>query len=310
MNQQQFDIGYVKREIEQNDKELTELGNFKFWLTDWIFHRTTGEFTNVDIDRDFDLKTKEQKKIRGMCIKSLIIDETISPAGKRHGTYKIRNKNLKKMDFRKENTNPVPISLPFGIHKLVNLFKGNIIQINGEKNSGKTALVLNIIKDNMDVFNVSYFNSEMGGAELKRRLLLNTDVPFESWDFDAYERAGDFHEVVQPGEDMINIIDFLEQHEDFWLMGKHMRDIHDNLNESIGIVCVQLNKGADQGLGGGRTEEKPRLILNVSPGRIKIKMAKNWATAQNPTGLCMNFKLVGGCIFLPQGSWYYEKKED
>jgi len=308
MEPSEKDIFELKRGNAEMLKEIAAYDKFKFHLTDWIYHRSTGEFSNTDIDRDFNLNTTEERKIRSRCIKSLIFDETITPAGKRHGYYKLRNTNLIKMDYMKEKNEPVPVWLPFNLHRMVNIFPGNIIQINGEKNSGKTGMMLNIIKNNMHMFNCYYFNSEMGGAELRERLMLNTDVPIDSWQLEAYERASDFDQVVFNGENDINIIDFLEQHEDFWLMGKHMRNIHDNLGKSIAVVCVQLNRGSDSGLGGGRTEEKPRLILNVSPGKLKIKMAKNWATEKNPNNLFIKFKLVNGCRFQAQGGWCEEVK--
>ncbi len=307
MNTDEFECKRLKIENDKLEADLRNYDNFEFDLFDWILHRVTGEFSNNDIDRDFCLTTAKQKDMRGRAIKKLISEERIFPANKKHGYYKLKDTELKKMDFSDTKVESVPIWLPFGIHKVVDIFKGNIIQINGEKNSGKSAMVLNIIKENMPMFNVEYFNSEMPEVELKARLMLFEHFTFSNWEqMNAYERASDFHHVLKKEKDTINIIDFLEQHDDFWLMGKHMRDIHDNLGESVGIVCVQLNKGAEQGLGGSRTEEKPRLILNVSPGKLKIMMAKNWATSTNPNGLFINFKLVNGCKFIAQGVWQEE----
>ncbi len=302
------EIAYLKAEIKKSEKDISDVENMKFWLIDWVYHLSTGEFSNVDIDREFDIVSKQQKRIRAKSIKSLIIDDILEPAGKRHGYYRLRNKNLKQMNFVNVTGKPFPLWLPFNIHEKVKIFPGNIIQINGEKNSGKTGFVLNIIKGNMDRHRVAYFNSEMGEQELNLRLSLDTTLSVNRWNFMAFERAGDFGDAIIPGEGTINIIDFLEVHDEFYKMGGYMRDIHDRLDGAIAIVCIQKNAGKTEfGLGGSRTEEKPRLILNLKPGTLKIKMAKNWVGSENPNGKCINFKLAQGIYFKQDSNWYYEK---
>jgi hypothetical protein len=43
----------------------------------------------------------------------------------------------------------------------------------------------------------------------------------------------------------------------------------------------------------------------MSPGRLKIVKAKNWATSENPNGLEINFKLVDGCKLIKTGDWHF-----
>jgi len=186
---------------------------------------------------------------------------------------------------------------------------GNIIQVNGEKNSGKTALLLNIAKANMTNWNVHYFNSEMDAGEL--RLRLSKFRHYESMDMwdevNFYSRSGGFGDVIFSGEGNLNIIDFLEIHNEFYKAGLLMKEIHDRLKGAIAVVAVQKNYGQEMGVGGSRTEEKPRLILNLSNGKIKIKMAKNWKT-ENPNGMVRDFKLADGNFFKTTSEWYEELK--
>jgi len=174
-----------------------------------------------------------------------------------------------------------------------------------------TALMLNIIKSNMNKFDVHYFNSEMGPGELKSRLTKFEGLTLEDWNFNAYERDRDFADVIFSGENSLNIIDFLEVHDEFYLVGEKIKQIHSALNGGVAIIAIQKNKGAEFGVGGNRTMEKARLVVNVEPGKCKITKAKNFINpGVNPNGWCCDWKLVNGCQFvLERSGWYYEQKK-
>ena len=181
---------------------------------------------------------------------------------------------------------------------------GNIIVIAGEPNAGKTGLILNIIRENMHRFKIHYFNSEMGRGELKRRLSKFDGVPLSAWkQMKAWERSGNFADVIKPGKGNVNVIDFLEIHDNFYEMGKHFLDIHNKLKGAVAIVAIQKNPGSDLGLGGGRSLEKARLYLSMSQGVLKIVKCKNFAGETNPNGLQISFDLVQGCRFITKSKW-------
>lgn len=275
-------------------------------VENWI-KNSPGEFGVRELDFDLNVMSQSQKTRRTKILEKMVKSGLIERAGKRRGFYRPAQKDLDEINFMDVELNPVNMWLPFNLNKAVKIFPGNIIQISGEKNAGKTGLNLNIIRGNMKKMNVHYFNSEMGGQELKLRLSLFDDIPLEVWKFKAYARSDNFSDVIFPGEGNLNIIDFLECHDEFYKMGQYMKDIHDKLKGAVAIVCIQKNKGAEKGLGGNRTEEKPRLILNVKPGTITIGMAKNWVTKENPNGKSLDFKLVNGCKLYQVGDWYKEK---
>jgi hypothetical protein len=210
------------------------------------------------------------------------------------------------MDWLNCETKTVPLCLPFGLHKLVEIMPGNIILVAGSPNAGKTAFLLNIIRYNMSKFKIHYFNSEMGSGELKKRLSKFDDILLKNWKFTAYERGGQFQDVIKSGEGKINIIDFLEIYENFYEISKPLAEIHKKLKDAIAIVALQKNPGCDTGLGGYRTLEKPRLALSIDSGVLKIVKAKNWRTAENPNGQQIRFKLVNGCSLKQEGDWYRE----
>ncbi|GAG27828.1 unnamed protein product, partial [marine sediment metagenome] len=135
----------------------------------WIV-ASPGEFNIRDIDYELGFETVEQKGMRTKVLEKFVAEKVLSREGKRRGSYRPYKKDLENIDFITADDNFLPLWLPMGIHKMVGIMPGNIIIIAGEPNAGKTAMMLNIIKSNMVKFNVHYFNSEMGGGELKDRL--------------------------------------------------------------------------------------------------------------------------------------------
>ena len=148
----------------------------------------------------------------------------------------------------------------------------------------------------------------MGGAELKTRLQKFDDISLSQWKFNAYSRDRDFADVVFKGENSLNIIDFLEVHEDFYLVGEKIKQIHAALSGAVAIIAIQKNKGSDMAVGGNRTMEKARLVVNIEPGKFKITKAKNFVSPDlNPNGLMCEWKLSQGCRFVMQGSDWYRR---
>jgi hypothetical protein len=180
---------------------------------------------------------------------------------------------------------------------------GNIVLIAGQPNCGKTAFLLNVIAENMHRFEIHYFNSEMGESELRKRLLKFDDIPIEDWRFKAWERSDKFADVIVPGKDKLNIIDFLEIHQNFYEIGGLIADIHKKLKGSIAFIAIQKNPGLEYGLGGYRSLEKPRLALAMDSGVLKIVKAKNWVTGENPNKKQIHFKIVQGCRFVETDEW-------
>jgi len=271
-------------------------------LMNWL-EQDPREFSVNDITHDVELKYAYLRK----CEKLVEIG-WLERSGKRRGSYRKKDHNVDKMDLVNVCTEPIDIWLPFEISDLVDIYPGNLIIIAGSKSSGKTALVLNIAKENRFKLNhVNYFNSEMGAAELRRRLDLFHDLTIDMWleNFTAYSRYENFGDVVKPGEGTLNIIDFLEIHDEFYTVGRELKKIHNNLGGSICIVCLQKNPGQDVGLGGWRSMEVTRLALAIDAGRVKITEAKNFRKPDvNPRGLCRDFKLRHGCQIYSQGGWY------
>jgi len=293
-------------EVFELRKQL-EIEDLTGQVEGWVL-AAPGEFSVSDLDLDMDFKDRIQRHNRTIALERLVSLGVIERVGNRRGWYRPHRSQLDVMDFKNAKSDKVWMWLPFGLPQLVEIMPGNIITIAGEKNSGKTAILLNIVKENRHDWKIHYFNSEMDAGELKKRLE-KFDILIDKWNFDAYRRDSDFADVIFPGPGNLNVIDFLECHDEFYKMGQYIKDIHNKLNGAVCIIALQKNPGQDDGLGGRRSTEKSRLALAVSPGKLKIVAGKNWASDVNPNGLQVNFKLVQGCqLIKDKRGWYKERK--
>jgi hypothetical protein len=275
-------------------------------IREWIF-LTEGYFFLTDAYKDLQILTKEEKNTAYVAINRLQTEGIIQKYGNKRGCYEIvRKLDENVIDIFAADNKPLPVKLPLDVHDLVKIMPKNIIILAGEVNAGKSAYLLNLAAINMRKFETVYFSSEMGGAELKERLQ-NFDFPLENWrDVKFIERASDFSTAIRP--EGLNIIDFLEIHDEFYKVGALIKDIFDKLTTGLAVIAIQKNKGRDEGLGGQRSLEKPRLYMAMEPGKLKIVKAKNWLNpTMNPNGMCMEFKLAKGCYFKGTGTWRREE---
>ena len=214
------------------------------------------------------------------------------------------------------------------MHKLVSILPGNIVTIGGEKNAGKTGYLLNLAFDNRDNFQVHYFNSEMGAGEIRlrcERYCESNRVGMSEWNkVNFYERSANFSDVIIPGKQSLNIIDFYECHDEFYRMGEGIRKIHDRLDGGLAFIAIQKNPGNDNPIGGSRVTEKSRVHISITqewgaeyPHKLKINVGKNWADPTvNPNGYCVAYKLAAGCFLKvrhnpdnPTKHWFQERRK-
>jgi len=240
-------------------------------------------------------------------LENLVDEGWLERIGNRRGWYRRRSFDCDQLDFINADESPVDIWLPLHLSEHVQIHPGNLIIIAGAPNAGKTAFMLNIAKENMlKDWKVHYFTSEMDAGELRLRLMKFPDMSLEDWEFKAYRRGDNFSDVIVSGANNMNIIDFLEVHDEFYIIARRLKEIHDRLKGAIAVIGLQKNPGQDTGLGGWRSMEVTRLALALEYGRCKITKAKNWATEKNPNGWQMDFKLVDGCRIIPNmKGWYY-----
>jgi len=262
-----------------------------FSVTDWL---KSGQTASSVTNRDTARKVFQRFKQEGY----------IEKAGKKDGVYCRKDNQLEELDFINAEEKVLDLQWPFEVEKWVKIMPRNLIVIAGEVNAGKTAYLLNFSALNMLTHEIHYFSSEMGAIELRARLG-KFETSLKSWKVKFWERSSAFDAVIQPNA--INVIDFLEIHDEFYKVGLLMKQIYDKLEDGVAIIALQKNPKTDFGLGGMRSIEKARLYLSLENGVIKIVKGKNWASETNPNGISRTFKLVQGAKFLSTSEWRREK---
>lgn len=216
----------------------------------------------------------------------------------KEGSYfKVVQDDLVPIDFMGAKGSKFDLILPFNLHEYCFLYRKNIMVIFGSKDAGKTALLLNIIKLNMNQHRILFFSSEMVEDEMKVRLLKDDSLRLQDWHFEPYERSYDFDQVIDP--DALNIIDFLElggEESEYYKGVSLVRKIYDKLDQGVAIIAVQKNRNAELPKGGSGLLEKARIALSLDPNKATLTIAKNWAdgVTMTPRGKKWRFQLVGG----------------
>ena len=265
-------------------------------IKEWVL-RTKGVFLGTDVDKELNLGTTGDKNYRGKILRRLVKDGTIERVGSRNGQFRLIDNALDEMDWRSaEIGNYYGLKMPLGLHNLMNFYPKNIMVVAGAPNAGKTSFVLNIAKLNRDK-DICYFNSEMGPEELRERLYGFEDSAKDTWDHvKFYDRNRNFADVIRPND--LNIIDFLEVANDFFLIAEEIRKIHDRLDKGVAVICLQKKKGAEMGRGAEFSLEKPRIYFSLDFQKLKIVKCKNYKHGNNVNGKEIEFRLINGATFI------------
>lgn len=267
-------------------------------VVQWV-QGTKGSFSLRDVYYALDVQDKAARKVVSNVLGRLVEERVVERYGSRNGHFRKIDSEIEDINYKTPATDDLDIMLPMNLNSYVKIYPGNIIVVAGSPNSGKTAFMLNIAYLNIPKHKINYFNSEMGGAELNARIS-NFPETLDYWDanFLPKARSGNFADVIDPYG--INLIDFLEIYDNFWLIGQELRKIHDVLKTGVALVAIQKESGSDRGRGGDFGVEKPRLYLTIDSGLMKIRKCKNYKNPLiNPNGLQCYFKLVDGCKFVP-----------
>lgn len=274
---------------------------------------TSGHFLTTDCHKGPQATTRQEKKAVVMALLRLHEQGVIERYGNKNGCYR-RIEEAPPIDFLNASDTPFDILWPFGLENFALIHPKNIIVIAGTQNAGKTAFVLNVTRMNMSRYRgkIRFVSSEMGDSELKGRLR-RFEIPLEDWkEVDFREKSSNFSDIIMP--DGLNIVDFYEISDKFWLIADDLKRIYDKLNKGIAIVCLQKSPGKNEGRGGDFGLEKPRLYLNLDPDPpdgaiLTIRKAKAWAVeGRNPNWYKTRFKIVNGSKLIQQGNWYLETR--
>ena len=297
---------FPQKEAEQKvvsalRRALSQPRDIKQEVSAWCMAQD-GHFRLESCFSELTLRTKEQKAECRAVIADLSARGIIE-RDKGIGIYRLIDKSIEHIELMDERPEPLDIKWPFGIEQFADIYPGNVAIVAGTSNAGKTALLLNFAAKNMDKFQIRYQSSEMDSDELSMRLRgfeagLNAFRQKIEW----IKRSTDWWDIILP--DAINIIDFMEIHEDFYKVGGWIKKVFDRLKKGIAVIALQKTANTEIGRGGAVTKEKARLYLSIDYGTLTIVKAKNWHDQEvNPNGRKIDFTMERGVILKNIGFW-------
>lgn len=301
-----------KQEIEEIYKSavLKKERNIASEVYEWVT-TTSGHFSTTDNHKELQLTTKQEKKAANMALLRLVDKGVIEKYGRKSGVYRRIESDFIVLDPFSKTCQPMDIKFPFGEHNLVNVYGKNTIILSGARNAGKTCYCLNFSLLNMRFHRIWYMSSEMGVGELQVRLAKFKDIQWpiipahsDKPGITFVERGSEWQDIVKPNA--INIIDYMELHDDFWRVGGLIRKIFDKLENGIALICLQKKAGdkTHYGRGGEFSLENPRLALAMDKGKCQIVKAKNVKErVRDPEGRTIRFKISNGADIEPETDW-------
>jgi hypothetical protein len=297
----QTKVDSAMKRVERKERNLVDE------VKDWICLQN-GVITSSECRQCLQLSSREERKNLSKILNRFVEQGLIEKYGNMAGIFKTIDRSAELINWEGADDSIIPLQFPFEIERLVSIMPKNILVIAGVPNAGKTAFLLNFARMNMDKWPMLYFSSEMDGAELKARLK-KFEGPLKQWrKVGFYRKEEDFANALHP--DGVNIIDFLEITDKFYLIAERLREYHKRLNKGVLFVAIQKDPQKEYGRGGGLGLEKPRLYLTLDRGKLKIIKGKTWASEQNPEGMQIEFKLIQGAKFIDQDGWKAPERKE
>jgi hypothetical protein len=301
----------IQRIIEGHQNKVAEIeGGAKFKGSRNIakrvreyFEATDADVKATDIYRHIPLATSGDKKAGNKAIERMVKEGFLTRIKK--GVYRLTSIDALpiKLSTARLSGDEIPMQYPFGLERYFVTYPKTIVLISGEPDSGKTALLLNVARDNMHLGPIYYWTSEMGGPELYSRVENFDDFDEKMWDekVNFAERSEEFEDVVKLYPDAIHIIDNLELHDNFYLVGGMIDAIWRALGKGVVIIGLHKDKGKEYAQGGMASIKRPRLWLDLAPRKgggntMKVGKFKNWRDKlTNIKNMTFDFHLVKGC---------------
>jgi hypothetical protein len=281
-------------------------------VREWVL-ATDGIFLSTDVVKELKLSTRVDIKNVSTILIRMAKENLVTRTGNKRGQYRVIDPSMAPMDWEScDVAKTYDFKLPLGLHKLMYLYPKNIIVIAGDTNAGKTAYLLNAVRENADTHEIDYFTNDLTPEELKKRVQRFTEAGMNTDNFSKCRfipRVKDFLDVLHP--DRVTIIDYLQLTDKFWLVAEDLDKIYNKLGKGICIVAIQKKTGVKLGRGGDFAMERPRLYFTLERGKLIVKKMKNLVDAEkDPNEKYVKFNLWGGCKFIPKGGWQGGAKEE
>lgn len=283
-------------------------------IREWVLV-TSGHFSVTDSHRELGLVTPSHRHAANVAFRRLEKDEhLIEKYGDKRGNYRLIDRTLEIQDWKKAKGKPLNLEFPLDVSRFVRIFPGNIILLEGQKSQGKSAFAIEFCRLNRKLFKekILYQNVEMSDDEFLERFESYGDImTSEEWDksMTIIRQTNSWWDKILP--DGLNIIDYLVEYKEAFLIAEFIFKIHQKLKNGIALILVQRDPFKPYPAGGRGVRDIPRLILSLIHHKIKIEDVKSFKKTElgNPTGLIRKYKQASWWNFIGEGDWYKEKEE-
>ncbi len=189
--------------------------------------------------------------------------------------------------------------LPLGLNKYCYIPKPSLLIIAGKYNAGKTAFCINVVNQNLELWEnkLDFYVSE--GAEMMKAKFsaLNSFIPTPP-PFKMYRRTENFADVINPNN--LSVIDYLRvDMTQSYAVAQKLFEIFNKLETGIAVVAMQKPPGDRKlAFGGAGTAFEPTLYIGMDKdvlGFEKIKVPK--ITDIDPYNLKIEFTIRKGVNF-------------
>lgn len=267
---------------------------------------TSGVISVTNIYQAVTSVTKEEKAAVRKAVQRLVEEGLLEKSSTRAGEYRIIDKTCKPENWKEANVENVKLWLPFELNEMIEIPAGSIILFAGAQDAGKSAVMMNIAKENMEKWNVHYFSSELSAASFKNRLSKFDNMYLEDWNINFYSRGHGFSDVIKNDANDLNIIDYLEIHDQFYKVAEFFDAIYRKMNgKGVTVVAIQKDPHKEFGRGGSFIEEKPVLSIALDKGGVaKINKFKGEWWGDNPRGMQYQYKIINGSRLKMVKHWH------
>ena len=272
-------------------------------IKEWVLV-TPGDFRVTDVDTELGIVTSSDKNNRTKILTRLV-DEGLIERGKKRGQYRVIDRHEEIIDWMNaDEGDGLPLKWPLELENRFEVMPGSVVIVAGESNAGKTAFILNVARMNLKTMPTFYFSSsnETNARTLRKRLMAFNE-PLHVWDLmTAISRPGNFHDVIRP--DALNLIDYLEVHDDFYKIGGMIAEIAQKLDGGVAVIAIQKAPGQSFGRGGAMTMDKATAYLGLHRGDLDanephtLKLPKIKYPLVDYADKDIRFKLAGGYRFI------------
>ncbi len=276
--------------------------------------------TTDDLMKHFDIPREKRGHLREILSRlSASTNGNIpltTPVGNREGIWKVLYdiKPIKWMDADEDAY--FPLAFPrshedgssFGFEDLITISPGDLIVIAGVSNYGKTALVLNLLGENVDTYECVLMGNEQTTLDQKPSPKFKRRMKRMNWvnwvndegelKFQLYPIGSDYEAYIPYlAKDKFLLIDWLMLPENFWGVQTIMYDIKAAIGQGVVAIVQQKTRGKEFADGGEFSERFADVYLKIDPfgkreSRLTVGKVKD--AKQSITGRMWAFEIVDG----------------